>query len=94
MDAFAMNCEVMETPGPGAYQVGGLDKIGGGKFSNAHPMSDIDWTISRYGGGVASSVFGGFLSLSLFLFLFFFIGVLAVVVAATLFVAVFLPFNH
>ena len=90
MDAFAMNCEVMETPGPGAYQVGGLDKIGGGKFSNAHPMSDIDWTISRYGGGVASGVFGGFL----FLFLFFFVGVLAVVVAATLFVAVFLPFNH
>ena len=47
MDAFAQNCEVMETPGPGAYQVGGIQKIGGGRFSNANPMSDIDWTISR-----------------------------------------------
>jgi hypothetical protein len=37
----------METPGPGAYQVGGIQKIGGGRFSNANPMSDIDWTISR-----------------------------------------------
>jgi|TARA_B110000090_G_scaffold110151_1_gene123353 hypothetical protein len=47
MDAFAMNCEVMETPGPGAYQVGGLSKTGGGRFSSANPKSDIAWTISR-----------------------------------------------
>ena len=42
-----MNCEVMETPGPGAYSPVDLSGPGGGRFSNANPMSDIDWTISR-----------------------------------------------
>ena len=47
MEAFAQNCEVMITPGPGAYNVAGGTRVGGGKFSDANPLSDLDWTISR-----------------------------------------------
>ena len=43
----AQNCEVMITPGPGAYNVAGGTRVGGGKFSDANPLSDLDWTISR-----------------------------------------------
>jgi hypothetical protein len=36
-----------QKPGPNEYKVGGIQKIGGGRFSTAFPMSDLERTIFR-----------------------------------------------